>query len=428
MLQDKQNSIIKNPIPILVGNISLTPSSVFEYNYTSVYIVDVPYNTEQDFLVFDQIQNNWTLVLGYLTPYGNNFRSNYFPQLISTEGTYSMNGFVNNDAGYPEFYSEIDGITFHYNQDLSSWCYGYRSRSVSGELLTQYAIDTTDCRTGDYRVAHQISAFIPDKKEIGTPIYTNYKLFEGDPTIPSSILKFRNNDGDIITGKIIIHSNSILKSEDSPTIISGDPCLGYYYLNNNERPYIIGSICIGTEDLNTVPPIIGQNIDLIPSINYDGHKYYFDSEYGSNCPDIFPGSVSGIWDETAYLWVGKTFDENKDQWNLYQIKSFKWGELAPQYLHNTYILLSGGFPNINPCTAEQLWYMQSTETELFTYSALSGGLTFRGYPNGNDLHLKIVGLTNFNADELKHQSLADQIKMSTYIGNWLAPQATWRNE
>ena len=72
----------------------------------------------------------------------------------------------------------------------------------------------------------------------------------------------------------------------------------------------------------------------------------------------------------------------------------------------------------------------SINNGLFGYDVLKNGITFRAWPSGSasNITLNIVGLTSFNADEVKHVGTQSLPNFPIYIGNWISPQVKWRTE
>lgn len=414
--RNKQNAVLKNPIPVIIGNVSLQPSGANEYYYLSSYIVqqnDIAEANVQDGIVFyDHFTKKWRMSLIYseMGLKSANIRK-LFPficgNLSGIGDGYYMNPFVNIN-GYPtldgkRIYGEDQYI--YYDESFNTWMNGRKvfSFPLSGVPATHDPVsrDIADLTFGgagpygDDFYSVPLSS-LQDGKCYLDPSFAQRPLLTGDIRVPSSFLNFENKfyrgnyaeQLDNVTGYILPPQNSFCKTEDSPPIIMGEECLGFYNNDDQYNPYVIGSICIGTEG-NTVPPIIGTSKPL--SIDcFEGVCYYTPTYYDFR--------------DHAYTLIGTSFDETKEKWRLYKLETSLGYFVKTGFSEGTYILLSGDLNN-DPFFAEQYWYYDPDHTvyNLFSYSELKNGITFLpGHSGGSQINIKIVGITGLSFDQVAH--------------------------
>lgn len=424
------NAIINLPIPIVIGNTSFESQSKDEYFYLSGYLVDEPYNANyNNFVYYDNFCKNWVLACRPLA--SKNLWQYIFPILSSYSsqgiGQNHINPFVNFN-GYPIIESNE---YFYFSENLNKWCYGPLMDSVKFEnenynfpIYDDCCKDLAEIKLGDLNENYSISGFEED-----TPLINSYAklipISAGNMNSYDQLITFSNNESSISAKFCYINStyeHNYFKRDDSPQIISGSPCLGYYGPSSLTNPYVIGSICIGTEDLTTVPPMIGtikrthvQSMRYPIAFNEERHYKQLKNDYHNN----------------GYWWIATTFDENQTRWDLYEIiNGFipESGSARPFNAGNI-ILISGGVDR--PDTAKQFWYRtrSSSSIPFISYNTFkTNTLRFTGYPSSPNLELKIVGLTDFNAELIKYGiSTYTNGAIDTYIGNWIAPIAEFDN-
>lgn len=423
------NALIKLPIPIIIGNTSFETTSKDEYFYLSGYLLDEDIYNGKNFLYYDNLCKNWVIAhrsFDSVNPYIERF---IFPTLSSSTLSYGyVNGFSNFN-GYPIINTENGDSYFYFSENLNKWCVGKLTNSVKFNnddfnfpIYYDFCKDMAETMLGDTNSNISISGFEED-----TPLIDSLSklipISAGQMNSFDEVISFSNKETTVFSKFYYTNSNSdyyYFKRDNSPQIISGSPCLGYYGPTTLTNPIVIGSICIGTEDLTTVPPMIGTTTRK----NIQGMSYplVFNEarHYQQNIND---------YHNNGYWWVATTFDKNKTRWDLYQIIDNYYpdsGRVYP-FSSNNMVLISGGVDT--PDSAKQLWFntYSSSTIPIMSYNAWkTNTLTFRVFPtgSGSNLSLKIVGLTDFNAEHVKYNNNSYVSgALDTYIGNWIAPIA-----
>lgn len=421
-----QYSIIKNPIPLVVGNVSLRANNKDEYNYMTVYLCDATGLANPRIIFYDTFSNQWMMTK---EDYSSDLLFPYISENINRQFGYIMQGFINNQGGYPIFYRRgqyTTGVqTIHFDKYANKWGFGWDSKSFSldNDNYGYYLPTIKDFADNKYGNSYDgteigyVSEFQPDEEATIKYGGTNGELMtleNGNITVPSSILEFENNVGGYLSSRIFPPSN-IIKVSESPTIISGEPCLGYYDLNGrlSYNPYIIGNICIGTRD-QTVPPIVGSTTTKVGPLDVYSASVYEGEFWGYQCY------------ENAYTYIGCSIDQTQEKWRLFRLNVNVPDQIGK---NNGNIILLKGNNNKNPIIAEKYWYL-SNAGDLFNYTYIRNGVTFRPVGESGNLRIEIVAITGLKPYEVRHpgEHYIQPNTYDTYIGTWLTPQPKWSEE
>lgn len=390
-----QNSIFKSPIPLLIGNVSLKSATSGEYFYLSSYFVD-----DNNLLYYDNFSESWLIN-------EVNLPEDLFPVVSGGNFYFKMNGFVNVN-GYPSFtYSDLK---LYFNDVINNWCISTNEINplYSKQIFPEIYHDNNESSYGN--AIEDFSSYTISSFQVNTP-YINYfdKIYvlSGDSLQNTVVF---SDDESAFSGKVLPpqsnYKNCLSKLNSSPTIISGDNCLGYYNDSTLGVPYIIGNFVVGN-----------NSIKIIGSSNQEDW-IYFRGDYPAVF-DRYKHDSEQSYDDGCAL-IGKSLDKKYQLFQIYIEVSPPSGSADP-FEFNNYVLVSGGLDT--PYSAKQIWYFKPTNNDyrFFTYQFFQkNNVVFHGYPDSNNISVDIIGLTNINYNKVS--------KINRYIGNWIAPQTTFNGE